>query len=108
MTTTIEDARGDRYYLVEVIGLMLNCIKDQLIFRIEKAGKRLVATDFKWVITIPAIWKGRGKQLIREAAYRVCDNLPKVYISILLPQKLLMNVKHLLLYSIVFQDWHRK
>ena len=79
MTTTIEDAKGHRYYLVEVIGLMLNCIKDQLIFRIKKAGKSLVATDFNWVITVPAIWKGRGKQLMREAAYRVCDNLPEVH-----------------------------
>ncbi len=27
--------------------------------------------DFKWVLTVPAMWKARGKQLMREAAYKV-------------------------------------
>jgi hypothetical protein len=28
------------------------------------------ATDFHWVLTVPAIWKDRGKQMMREAAYK--------------------------------------
>lgn len=31
----------------------------------------LKTTDFDWVITVPAIWQARGKQLMREAAYLV-------------------------------------
>ena len=31
----------------------------------------LEATDFDWVITVPAIWKARGKQMMREAGYKV-------------------------------------
>ena len=31
----------------------------------------LKATDFHWVITVPAIWSASGKQMMREAAYQV-------------------------------------
>ena len=31
----------------------------------------LEATDFDWVITVPAIWGARGKQMMREAGYKV-------------------------------------
>ena len=38
------------------------------------------ATDFHWVITVPAIWNASGKQMMREAAYQVksihCSVLP--------------------------------
>ena len=69
---TIEDDKGDKYYLVEVIALMLNEIKTSLVDQLSKTIRKLKATDFNWVITVPAIWKGRGKQLMREAAYKVC------------------------------------
>ena len=29
------------------------------------------ATDFDWVVTVPAIWTAQGKQMMREAAYKV-------------------------------------
>ena len=34
-------------------------------------NRKLTATDFQWVLTVPAIWKNRGKQMMREAAYKV-------------------------------------
>ena len=37
----------------------------------RKDGRPLQATDFHWVLTVPAIWKDRGKQMMREAAYKV-------------------------------------
>ena len=69
---TIEDDKGNKYYLVEVIALMLNQIKTSLVDQLSRTTRKLKATDFNWVITVPAIWKGRGKQLMREAAYKVC------------------------------------
>ena len=69
---TIEDDKGDKYYLVEVIALMLNQIKTSLVGQLSRTTRKLKATDFNWVITVPAIWKGKGKQLMREAAYKVC------------------------------------
>jgi len=33
------------------------------------------ATDFDWVITVPAIWRARGKQMMREAGYKVHNNI---------------------------------
>ena len=69
---TIEDDKGNKYYLVEVIALMLNQIKTSLVDQLSRTTTKLKATDFNWVITVPAIWKGRGKQLMREAAYKVC------------------------------------
>ena len=69
---TTEDDKGDKYYLVEVIALMLNQIKTSLVDQLSRTTRKLKATDFNWVITVPAIWKGRGKQLMREAAYKVC------------------------------------
>ena len=37
----------------------------------RKDGRPLQATDFHWVLTVPAIWKDRGKQMMKEAAYKV-------------------------------------
>ena len=56
---------------------MLRYIKDELI-TVDLEGNSFGikdASDFNWVITVPAIWKPRAKQMMREAAYLVCDNL---------------------------------
>ena len=77
----IKAKNGKDYYLVDVIAQVLKYLKVELINnhlqrgRIEKHLKRgghlLEATDFDWVITVPAIWKSRGKQMMREAGYKV-------------------------------------
>ena len=38
--------------------------------------------DFEWVITVPAIWKARGKQMMREAAYLVRSLVLLILITI--------------------------
>lgn len=38
---------------------------------LQRGGHSFAAEDFDWVITVPAIWKARGKQLMREAGYKV-------------------------------------
>ena len=63
---------GKEYYLVEVIAHILKHLKDELIKKLNASGLKLEATDFDWVITVPAIWRARGKQMMREAGYKVC------------------------------------
>ena len=38
------------------------------------------ATDFDWVITVPAIWKAKGKTMMREAGYKVISAYTQRYV----------------------------
>ena len=74
---------GKQYYLVDVIAQILKYLKIELIEyhlkpskhplekHLKRGGHPLEATDFDWVITVPAIWRARGKQMMREAGYKV-------------------------------------
>ena len=65
-------SNGKEYFLVEVIAHILKHLKDELIEVVTASGLNVTATDFDWVITVPAIWKAKGKQMMREAGYKVC------------------------------------
>ena len=67
----VKDLNGKQYYLVDVIAHILKYLKDELIMQLNKAGISFQATNFDWVITVPAIWRARGKQMMREAGYKV-------------------------------------
>ena len=74
MTTKAKN--GVEYYLVDVIAQILKYLKNELIENLQNAGYQagghsLGATNFDWVITVPAIWRARGKQMMREAGYKV-------------------------------------
>ena len=64
-----------QFFIVEVIAMILKYLKDKLL-NLEELARGLTgaleASDFYWVITVPAMWKARGKQMMREAAYMVC------------------------------------
>ena len=63
---------GKEYHLVDVITQILKYLKIELIENnLQCGGHCLEATDFDWVITVPAIWMARGKQMMREAGYKV-------------------------------------
>ena len=68
---TVKASNGTEYYLVDVIAQILKHMKTELINSLQHAGHPHEATDFDWVITVPAIWKARGKQMMREAGYKV-------------------------------------
>ena len=70
---TVKAVSGQELFLMEVIAFILKFLKNQLLTAHEKGIQTYKATDFDWVITVPAIWKDRGKQMMREAAYMVCD-----------------------------------
>ena len=62
----IKSTDGTSYYLVEVIAFVLWYLRSKLVDHLSRSG--VSADDFDWVITVPAIWKASGKQMMREAA----------------------------------------
>ena len=67
----VKDLNGKSFYLMEVIAFILKNLKDQLVDHLSRTVKPLKAHDFDWVITVPAIWRSRGRHMMREAAYLV-------------------------------------
>jgi len=66
----VKAQNGKEYYLVDVIAQILKRLKFELIVNHLREDE-LNAPHFDWVITVPAIWKARGKQMMREAGYKV-------------------------------------
>lgn len=72
-TYEIVAINGKHFFLLEVIAMILKYLKDKFLSIEIEGGIRgsLDMEDFKWVLTVPAMWKARGKQMMREAAYKV-------------------------------------
>ena len=71
---TIKASNGTEYYLVEVIAFILQHLKNLLQRKLSEPGTEesgLSINEFDWVLTVPAIWRSRGKRMMREAAYMV-------------------------------------
>ena len=66
------------YYLVDVVALILNHLRDMLYDSLRTGGLDMSRVQFDWVVTVPAIWDIRGKQMMREAAYKVSIALPSL------------------------------
>ena len=60
----------EQYYLVDVVAFILLYLKDQLYGFLDL---KMSQVKFDWVVTVPAIWDARGKQMMREAAYKVIN-----------------------------------
>ena len=72
---------SEQYYLLDVIAFILKYLKDQLYEALTRGGYDMSRVQFDWVVTVPAIWDIRGKQMMREAAYKVTRwPCPTVYI----------------------------
>ena len=65
----IKSFDGKSYYLVEVIAFFLQYLKSKFVSHLSRS--RTPTENFDWVITVPAIWRASGKQMMREAAYLV-------------------------------------
>ena len=62
----------EEYYLVDVVALILKYLKDKLYDVLRVSDKLdMSKIQFDWVVAVPAIWDNRGKQMMREAAYKV-------------------------------------
>ena len=69
-----DSSESNDWYLIEVIAFILRYLKNELIKRLSMAGISLKSEDFHWVITVPAIWQVKGKQMMREAGHLVHNN----------------------------------
>ena len=54
---------------MDVVALILKYLRDTLYDCLRMNG--IDNVQFDWVVTVPAIWDIRGKQMMREAAYKV-------------------------------------
>lgn len=78
--TTVESDNGKKYYLRDVIAHSLHYLVSKALasvnsYLVIQNMSRLSAKDIDWVLTVPAIWKASGKQMMREAAYLVSVTL---------------------------------
>ena len=76
---TVTAVNGKEFFLVEVIAMILKFLKTKLLYSGHSSALPIASgygvEDFDWVITVPAIWKAQGKQMMREAAYKVSNQL---------------------------------
>ena len=70
---TVQAQDGSDWYLIEIIAFMMRSVKDFLEDHLSRWSPTslLKATEFDWVITVPAIWQFRGRRMMREAGYMV-------------------------------------
>lgn len=61
----------EEYYLVDVVAFILKYLRDKLYDCLGVSGIDMSKVQFDWVVTVPAIWDACGKQMMREAAYKV-------------------------------------
>lgn len=65
----VKAMNGQGFFLVDIVSHILRYLKQELLHHLKRGGHQFI--NFDWVITVPAIWKARGKQLMREAGYKV-------------------------------------
>ncbi|KAM4730618.1 heat shock 70 kDa protein 12A-like [Anableps anableps] len=67
---TIKAANGKEMKALKVFTEALRFLKDDVLKTIEQntEGRKFTASDFTWVLTVPAIWDHSAKQFMREAA----------------------------------------
>ncbi|KAL1268863.1 hypothetical protein QQF64_034226 [Cirrhinus molitorella] len=76
---------------IKVFSESLRYLKDHALKRIEvhTQGRKYIASDVTWVLTVPAIWPAAAKQFMREAAVEaglVTDSTPERLIFALEPE----------------------
>lgn len=95
MTNTVKSLSQQEFFLIEVIAMTLRYLKDKLLSLQELARGltgAMKASDFNWVITVPAMWKARGKQMMREAAYLVRHH---IFIAIVLVTVIILYIVYM-------------
>ncbi|XP_071392153.1 heat shock 70 kDa protein 12A-like [Centroberyx affinis] len=67
---TIEAINGKSMSALKVITETLRYLKEHALKTISgnKSGREFTASDFTWVLTVPAIWDPSAKQFMRKAA----------------------------------------
>ncbi|XP_043084959.1 heat shock 70 kDa protein 12A-like [Puntigrus tetrazona] len=87
----ITASNGKRMEAIKVFSESLRYLKDHALDKIEQntQGRKFIASDVTWVLTVPAIWHAAAKQFMREAAVEaglVTDSTPERLIFALEPE----------------------
>ena len=75
------------YFLRDIIAHTLYHLRKKFMTAMENFGIEVTPCMIDWVITVPAIWKADGKQMMREAAYAVsmlkalCHDISKWFVT---------------------------
>jgi hypothetical protein len=65
-----------------VFSMTLRYFRNHAIMELSDAtGSQVRCDDVRWVVTVPAIWRQKAKQFMREAAYQVSRKVLSVFIS---------------------------
>lgn len=57
---------------IKVFSSAIGYLKDQMLINCKKQLTGIEESDITWVLTVPAIWNDKSKQLMRETAEEVC------------------------------------
>ena len=58
---------------IDVFSEAIKYMKSRILESVEKRdiSKKITLEDFRWILTVPAIWSDRAKYFMREAAEKV-------------------------------------
>ncbi len=66
----VKAANGKELPALTVFSMTLNYFRNHALRELADAtGFKVSEQDVRWVITVPAIWREKAKQFMREAAY---------------------------------------
>ena len=65
---TIKSTNGKEANIELIISKILKKISDNAISQIERSGFHINKENIKWVVTIPAIWEEKSKQIMIKAS----------------------------------------
>ena len=76
----VKAANGKQLPAMMIFSMTLNYFRNHALRELTDAtGYKVCDEEVRWVITVPAIWRQKAKQFMREAAYQV-GNFHGIYI----------------------------
>lgn len=67
----ISDVTGKKMPAIEVFGKSIKALTDHFMRLLETEGINIKWPEIRWVLTVPAIWSDKAKQVMRESAEQV-------------------------------------
>jgi hypothetical protein len=67
----ISDIRGRSLPAMDEFAAAIGALRQHLMNQVEKRGINLHKDEIKWVLTVPAMWTDKAKEVMRESAEQV-------------------------------------
>ena len=101
----VKAANGKELPAMTIFSMTLNYFRNHALRELADAtGSKVHPNDIRWVITVPAIWRQKAKQFMREAAYEAGIASPEDPDSLLLalePEAASINCRKLRMNQLV-------